>query len=930
VICVQQKVNIRLARWVRKSQSEFYNQTYIPSLAVFNGKLYAGTYSSGLLFEWSGLDAWVLRASPLGTIPNNETEILSLAVFNGKLYGGTSDHCKLCEWNGSDKWVEKAPQFGDEHVAFSLAVFNSKLYTGTSPNGKLLEWNGLDAWVGKAAQLGEETQIQSLAVFNEKLYAGTYPHGKLLEWNGSNAWIEKAPQWGDENEIRALVVFNERLYAGTSPHGKLLEWNGSDAWIERAPQSGNETQIRSLVVFNNKLYAGTYPHGKLLEWNGSNAWVEKASQFLDQIEISSLAVFNNNLYAGTAPGGLLFQLTWAKDAPAETKPCREIYIVPKGQTLNKDLHAITPLSYTLKRYRQDDSLKVRELDFTVDRRTPVPLFAQVIVVDAGIVIFNGYVERQTSLTKEKRRFLCKGNEAKLYHRFMPKLSCTNSITDLHQVLGDKISTGQMGYFLYNPGLLFCANSYWPPGTPYRIYDSTKNIIQLRFIDTHVDIGEAALFVRNIFFQVLSIKTLKRLTRYGSLSDLQTYNDSYFVAANKDIYIRVDGSNWYSVGGLFAENVFDTKVRLGEMDVWWNQYLEGELYTKYDDDIAALFFKLAKRHGYYVRIHDDFNYTYLDLSRSGGRVTDRTLFEKDILSFEKSSPSKPALQCAIVKGDGNQFSSVLDARADSGIFDISTYSGAYRRTLGTLDSLAQSTFNQRNKDDSWTLKCLPEVVRSHLPGDILKIKLDGEPEERLQIAQIDTTEKTTSLQLGERIPDFTDIWQSKLSEQTFIDYSLSEVLPSYSKSVTFKPRDVLHSTCAKGSVSINLTNTILSDKRLLVLLDLSLSLQYPLAAPLNSWRIAITVNGKSGDWGIAEEVSLDEGLGSVDITDLLVAGGNTIEIVAQYHGEITTAHGGCNSGEICDGQSSWIENNTWQGHPDMTANVSIRFYRMSYK
>jgi len=278
-------------------------ETYIFSLAVFNNKLYGGTYPNGKLYEWNGTNAWVEVAPKLGA----ETYIYSLAVFNNKLYGGTGENGKLYEWNGTNAWVEVAPKLGAETYILSLAVFNNKLYGGTYPNGKLYEWNGTNAWVEVAPTLGAETNIRSLAVFNNKLYGGTIPNGKLYEWNGTNAWVEVAPTLGAEIYIMSLAVFNNKLYGGTIPNGKLYEWNGSNAWVEVAPTLGAETRIFSLAVFNNKLYGGTAENGKLYEWNGTNAWVEVAPKLGTETHIWSLAVFNNKLYGGTIPNGKLYE-----------------------------------------------------------------------------------------------------------------------------------------------------------------------------------------------------------------------------------------------------------------------------------------------------------------------------------------------------------------------------------------------------------------------------------------------------------------------------------------------------------------------------------------------------------------------------------------------------------------------------------------------
>jgi hypothetical protein len=129
------------------------------------------------------VNAWVQVAPTLGA----ETYILSLAVYNGKLYGGTVPNGNLYEWNGVNAWVQVAPKLGAETYIYSLAVYNGKLYGGTYPNGKLYEWNGVNAWVQVAPTLGAETYILSLAVYNGKLYGGTVPNSNLYEWKTGKA-----------------------------------------------------------------------------------------------------------------------------------------------------------------------------------------------------------------------------------------------------------------------------------------------------------------------------------------------------------------------------------------------------------------------------------------------------------------------------------------------------------------------------------------------------------------------------------------------------------------------------------------------------------------------------------------------------------------------------------------------------------------------
>jgi len=132
----------------------WYDPTQIERIMVGFSGGFSFPFSLGTIV-WTGADAWVEVAPKLGA----ETRIYSLAVYNNKLYGGTYSNGKLYEWNDNDAWVEVAPKPGAETHIFSLAVYNNKLYGGTYPNGKLYEWNDNDAWVEVAPQLGAETRI---------------------------------------------------------------------------------------------------------------------------------------------------------------------------------------------------------------------------------------------------------------------------------------------------------------------------------------------------------------------------------------------------------------------------------------------------------------------------------------------------------------------------------------------------------------------------------------------------------------------------------------------------------------------------------------------------------------------------------------------------------------------------------------------------
>ena len=213
--------------WVQVAPKLYYGG-FQTNLVVFNGEIYAiwadGTGANcGKLMKWNGTDAWIEKSSKI----TGEYYPHAICVFNGKIYqGGNYNSSKLYEWDGINSWVIVAPSQGTSSIE-GLIVFNSKLY-GVQLNGRLLEWNGTDAWNIMTGVTGGDVR-GGFTVFNNKLYvaAESTPTGiKLYEWNGTDAWILKTFYESDQTyRSNSLCVFNYQLYCGTALQGNLLEFN---------------------------------------------------------------------------------------------------------------------------------------------------------------------------------------------------------------------------------------------------------------------------------------------------------------------------------------------------------------------------------------------------------------------------------------------------------------------------------------------------------------------------------------------------------------------------------------------------------------------------------------------------------------------------------------------------------------------------------
>jgi hypothetical protein len=256
------------------------------------------------LYEWNGTNAWVEVAPKLGA----ETRIYSLAVYNNKLYGGTYPNGKLYEWNGTNAWVEVAPKLGAETSIHSLAVYNNKLYGGTNPNGKLYEWNGTNAWVEVAPKLGAETRIYSLAVYNNKLYGGTGQNGKLYEAqvNLNNELTLNAEGigyatniWQDRLNSLSATVSGATVSIPPSSELSAIKCNGSSSVISYSAMNGLTGNI-SISGWINPLYIGgsgrVFSNGKVMLYTNPSGYLTFSRDGTTLINSGAGSIVINNWY----------------------------------------------------------------------------------------------------------------------------------------------------------------------------------------------------------------------------------------------------------------------------------------------------------------------------------------------------------------------------------------------------------------------------------------------------------------------------------------------------------------------------------------------------------------------------------------------------------------------------------------------------------
>jgi hypothetical protein len=333
----------------------------ILSLAVFDGKLYAGVENGntgGQIWESAdGINWTAIVSDGFGDSTNNGID--HMLAFGTNLYVGTENYydddpdpavedwqtngAQLWRFDGTD-WTDVTPDTFDgttNSEFFHLAEFNGYLYAstwafGSSHGGEIWRCDGTTAcdgtdWtqvVSNGFGVGSNAGISSFASFGGYLYAGTWHDGgdsdkggQVWRSNDGETWSQvNTDGFGDGGNIAisSLSAFGGYLYAATdtresgsgSEVWRCQTCSGTD-WSQVVDNGlGNSTsQYRpNLTQLGGTLYLvlGNQDTG-LNVWRTSNGttWMQSAADgFGNRNTVSpyfgnSSAVFGTSLYVGT-------------------------------------------------------------------------------------------------------------------------------------------------------------------------------------------------------------------------------------------------------------------------------------------------------------------------------------------------------------------------------------------------------------------------------------------------------------------------------------------------------------------------------------------------------------------------------------------------------------------------------------------------------
>ncbi|MEM2874861.1 MAG: PQQ-binding-like beta-propeller repeat protein [Candidatus Hadarchaeales archaeon] len=252
-------------------------------LAVYNGKLFAGTGTDGKIYVYDG-NSWEV------SYDSYQETIMAFAVYDGKLYAAGEPNESIFVYDG-EEWTEMEEVPGDPVLCFG--IYGGKLYAGTQ--------SGVFVYEGGTWSQVLEYGMASFAVYNNKLYAGSCDSGAVYSFDG-NYWV-LVHDLIQPNAILSLTTYRDRLYIGTSDSGAIYVSNGETYALSHDVL---EPYVYSLAVYSDKLYAGTGPTGCIYSYNGT---VWELNFDTPESDIFSLAVYGTRLYAGTWQEGKIYCLT---------------------------------------------------------------------------------------------------------------------------------------------------------------------------------------------------------------------------------------------------------------------------------------------------------------------------------------------------------------------------------------------------------------------------------------------------------------------------------------------------------------------------------------------------------------------------------------------------------------------------------------------
>lgn len=336
------------------------------SMAVFQGKLYAGTIDAKdgkdwcHVYRYDGDQKW----TDCGRVGEGKTTgVGPLIVHDGALYAATTtydwtrvgpdyDAGRVYRYAGGTKWEDRG-QPSDNRTLNCIASYKGTLYVGGGPG----TWGvyalaGENQWkVSKLfpMQGSQRCFPHTMCCFNGKLYVG-WP--SVYSFDGDRwtyAGVPIAPE--EKLQTHSMAVYQGKLCAGTWPDAKVAAYQGGEDWQDIGRVGKDGTEVNSLVVYNGKLYGGSIPRAEVCRYDGAPQWTSlkrfyspdgwqpappapvggkpTREQVNEWSRVTSLTIYDGKLFASTGSC-----TSSVRDAPADVRG--KVFCMEAGKCASYD------------------------------------------------------------------------------------------------------------------------------------------------------------------------------------------------------------------------------------------------------------------------------------------------------------------------------------------------------------------------------------------------------------------------------------------------------------------------------------------------------------------------------------------------------------------------------------------------------------------
>jgi hypothetical protein len=260
-------------------ETKYVNMNKSNSLVQLNNNIFAGT-SNGVFISPSSSQSWTQTSL-------NHTEVFSVAVSDGRIFAGTKDYGIYYSDNNGSSWTQSSLT---NKSVLSFVTVGNKIFAGTISNGIYTSTDNGINWT--QSSLNNQT-VNCLMSANSNLYCGTENNGIFMSTNTGSTWTQTS-----FNNKTVYALHNDgtstRLYAGTLNSGFYVSIDSGKGWNSFGLQGKT---VRAFVSWSFHMFCVVDGNGFYVSSNYGLSWVLKNSGELNGVNFypSSMIIANNSM-----------------------------------------------------------------------------------------------------------------------------------------------------------------------------------------------------------------------------------------------------------------------------------------------------------------------------------------------------------------------------------------------------------------------------------------------------------------------------------------------------------------------------------------------------------------------------------------------------------------------------------------------------------